>query len=127
MDSAVDQVRRFNRVVTQRVGALREPYLSRTLSLGEARVLWEIGLEGVEVQALRLRLGLDRGYLSRVLASLETAGLVRMVPSPRGGRVKVAEHAKRGLREREQLDSRSDELALSILEQVKPDDRDRLV
>jgi hypothetical protein len=39
----VAQVRRFNRIVTQRVGALNDRFLARDRSLGEARVLWEIG------------------------------------------------------------------------------------
>jgi hypothetical protein len=43
-DAMVDQVRRFNRVVTERVGALNDPFLGRERPLGEARLLWEIGL-----------------------------------------------------------------------------------
>ena len=42
-DAMVEQVRRFNRVVTERVGALDDRFLGRALPLGEARVLWEIG------------------------------------------------------------------------------------
>src|SRR4051812_39253848 len=45
---AVDVVRRFNRTVTQRVGALQSGYLARDRSLGASRVLWEIGPEGRE-------------------------------------------------------------------------------
>ena len=73
--SAIDRVRRFNRVVTQRVGALYDRYLARERSLGEARVLWEIGSEpgGCEVRQLRSRLGLDSGYVSRLLGSLEAS------------------------------------------------------
>ena len=57
MDKAmIAQVRRFNRVVTQHVGALNERYLARDHSLGEARVLWEIGAEGCDVRTLRTRL-----------------------------------------------------------------------
>ena len=52
----VDQVRGFNRVVTQRVGALDDRYLGRARPLGQDRVLWEIGTEGCEVRALRSRL-----------------------------------------------------------------------
>lgn len=70
-DTSVDQVRRFNRVVTERVGALNSRFLGRPRPLGEARVLWEIGLEGAEVRRLRSRLSLDAGYLSRLLRALE--------------------------------------------------------
>src|SRR5713101_3269495 len=70
------QVRRFNRTVTQRVGALNDRFLARDRSLGEARLLWEIGAEGRDVRSLRAQLELDSGYVSRLLRSLEAAGLV---------------------------------------------------
>ena len=65
-DEQIAQVRRFNRIVTQRVGALDEAFLARGRPLGQARVLWEVGPDGADVRALRARLGLDSGYLSRV-------------------------------------------------------------
>ncbi len=70
---SVAEVRRFNRVVTQRVGALNDAYLSRDRPLGQARVLWEIGPDGCDVRSLRARLELDSGYLSRLLRSLESS------------------------------------------------------
>src|SRR5215207_977695 len=83
MDRAmVAQVRRFNRVVTQRVGALDDRFLARDRPLGEARLLWEIGPAGTEVRALRARLELDSGYVSRLLRNLEAAGLVAVGPDP---------------------------------------------
>src|ERR671929_1471117 len=72
----VARVRRFNRIVTQRVGALDDRFLARDRPLGEARLLWEIGEDGCDVRELRARLDLDSGYLSRLLRSLEAAGLV---------------------------------------------------
>ena len=73
---AVERVRSFNRLVTQRVGALNDRYLARDRPLGAARVLWEVGEDGCDVRLLRSRLDLDSGYLSRLLRSLEAAGLV---------------------------------------------------
>ena len=80
-EEMVEQVRRFNRVVTERVGALNDRFLGRARPLGEARLLWEIGLDGCEVRLLRSRLSLDSGYLSRLLRSLEAAGLVDVSPA----------------------------------------------
>jgi hypothetical protein len=57
----VAQVRRFNRTVTERVGALDDRYLARDRPLGESRVLWEVGDGGADVRALRARLDLDSG------------------------------------------------------------------
>jgi DNA-binding MarR family transcriptional regulator/GNAT superfamily N-acetyltransferase len=123
----VTQVRRFNRAVTQRIGALDDDYLARGRPLGEARVLWEIGEEGCEVRALRSRLGLDSGHASRLLRSLETAGLVEVAPGREDRRARAARLTPVGRAERAELDRRSDELASSILEPLDSGQRERLV
>ncbi|HZA41035.1 MAG TPA: bifunctional helix-turn-helix transcriptional regulator/GNAT family N-acetyltransferase [Actinomycetota bacterium] len=123
----VDQVRRFNRVVTQRVGALDDHFLSRDRPLGEARVLWEIGAEGCDVRALRARLDLDSGYLSRLLRSLEAAALIEVERSELDRRVRTARLTAAGLKERAILDERSDELAATFLEPLNESQRTRLV
>jgi DNA-binding MarR family transcriptional regulator/GNAT superfamily N-acetyltransferase len=126
-DAMVAQVRRFNRVVTQRVGALNDRYLARDRSLGEARLLWEIGEDGDDVRRLRARLDLDSGYLSRLLRSLEAADLVTVRPSPEDRRVRRARLTRAGAAERAVLDRRSDELARSFLEPLSEAQRTRLV
>ncbi|GAB3008028.1 MarR family winged helix-turn-helix transcriptional regulator [Amycolatopsis acidiphila] len=123
----IEQVRRFNRTVTQRIGALNDAYLSQDRPLGQARVLWEIGPEGCDVRALRARLDVDSGYLSRLLRALETDGLVVVERSEDDGRVRTARLTPSGLAERETLDSRSDELATSILAPLSERQRSRLV
>ncbi|MFL5976110.1 MAG: MarR family transcriptional regulator, partial [Solirubrobacterales bacterium] len=77
----ITDVRRFNRTVTERAGALDEGFLGRGRSLGQSRVLWEIGPEGCEVRDLRSRLRLDSGYLSRLLRALQADGLVTVGPA----------------------------------------------
>jgi ribosomal protein S18 acetylase RimI-like enzyme len=111
----VDQVRRFNRAVTQRAGALEDAFLSRGRPLGEARLLWEIGSDGADVRTLRSRLELDSGYVSRLLGSLRRDGMVAVEPSKADRRVRTARLTKAGLTERAILDQRADELAGSIL------------
>jgi DNA-binding MarR family transcriptional regulator/GNAT superfamily N-acetyltransferase len=124
---AIAQVRRFNRTVTQRVGALNEAYLSRDRPLGQARLLWEIGLEGDDVRSLRSRLDVDSGYLSRLLRSLETAGLVVVGASDSDARVRTARLTKAGRSEWALLDQGSDDLAASILMPLGARQRTRLV
>jgi DNA-binding MarR family transcriptional regulator/GNAT superfamily N-acetyltransferase len=126
-DGMVTQVRRFNRTVTQRVGALNDHYLSRDRPLGEARVLWEIGEHGCDVRRLRTRLDLDSGYLSRLLRALEAAGLVAVGPSDHDRRIRTAGLTDKGAAERAVLDRRSDDLARSLLEPLADEQRRRLV
>ena len=121
------QVRRFNRTVTQRVGALEDRFLGRGRPLGEARLLWEIGSQGRDVRALRADLGLDSGYLSRLLRSLEAAGLVSVRASKADRRVRVATLTARGRRERRTLDRRSDEVADALLRPLTARQQERLV
>ena len=123
----VGQVRRFNRIVTQRVGALDDRFLSRDRPLGEARVLWEIGRQERDVRSLRAQLGLDSGYMSRMLRSLEAAGLVTVAPKESDRRVRIARLTRKGRAERAVLDQRSDELAASLLEPLSAKQRSRLV
>jgi DNA-binding MarR family transcriptional regulator/GNAT superfamily N-acetyltransferase len=126
-DAMVEQARRFNRIVTERVGALDEHFLGRKRPLGEARLLWEIGPDGCEVRLLRARLGLDSGYLSRLLRSLEAAGLATVTAGQDDRRVRVARLTAAGRRERAALDRRSDELAQSLLAPLSVKQRERLV
>ena len=123
----VEQVRRFNRAVTQRVGALSDHYLARSRPLWACRVLWEIGVEGAEVRALRARLDMDSGQLSRLLRALEADELIEVVPSSADARIRVARLTAAGMAERRVLDDRSDELALSILTPLDPAQREQLV
>jgi DNA-binding MarR family transcriptional regulator/GNAT superfamily N-acetyltransferase len=123
----VAAVRRFNRVVTQRVGALNDHYLARDRPLGEARVLWEIGERGCDVRLLRARLGLDSGYLSRLLRSLEADRLITVRRNEDDKRVRTTRLTKAGAAERTLLDRRSDALATSLLEPLSPAQRDRLI
>jgi DNA-binding MarR family transcriptional regulator/GNAT superfamily N-acetyltransferase len=126
-DVIIQQVRRFNRIVTERVGALNDRFLGRQRPLSEARLLWEIGPEGCEVRLLRARLGLDSGYLSRLLRSLEAADLVTVAAGRGDRRVRVARLTAAGGRERAALDKRSDELATSLLAPLSEKQRERLV
>src|SRR5438477_1304451 len=126
-DAMVEEVRRFNRTVSERIGALNDHFLGGERPLGEARLLWEIGTDGCEVRLLRARLGLDSGYLSRLLRSLEAAALVKVTASAADRRIRVARLTAAGRAERALLDERSDEHARSMLEPLNREQRDRLI
>jgi DNA-binding MarR family transcriptional regulator/GNAT superfamily N-acetyltransferase len=123
----IEQVRSFNRTMTERIGVLNDHYLGRNHPLGEARLLWEIGAEGTEVRELRRRLGLDSAYVSRLLRSLEGQGLIVVGISSNDGRVRQVQLTEAGLRERAELDQRSDAFAHSLLEPLGESQRVKLV
>lgn len=126
-EASITAVRRFNRTITAHNGALDDRFLGRSRPLGEARLLWEIGPEGCELRSLRSRLELDSGYVSRLLRSLEDAGLVRVVPDEADRRKRVVRLTPAGVAERETLDKLSDDLAWSLLEPLSGPQRDELV
>lgn len=121
------QVRRFNRLVTQRAGALEDHFLGRDRPLGESRVLFEIGRGVTDLRELRARLGLDSGYLSRLVQSLEARGLVRVRAAPDDERVRRARLTRAGRVEVKEMDRRSDDAAAAILEALTSSQRERLV
>ncbi|HZZ61917.1 MAG TPA: helix-turn-helix domain-containing GNAT family N-acetyltransferase [Roseiarcus sp.] len=125
-----DQVRRvrsFNRAVALSVGALNASYLERGRPLSEARLVFEIGAAGAEARALRMRLGLDSGYLSRMMQSLSSQGLVETRKDPRDGRLRRIALTRKGRAELRAYDRLSDRLAASTLEPLDARRRERLV
>ncbi|WP_312317397.1 helix-turn-helix domain-containing GNAT family N-acetyltransferase [Stenotrophomonas sp.] len=84
---AVAQVRAFNRFYTRQIGVLEERLLDSAFTLTEVRVLFELAEgQGITAAQLGQRLGLNAGYLSRLLSGLQTRGLVRREPSAMDGR-----------------------------------------
>ena len=127
-DTTVDTVRHFNRAWTQRVGALDESFLGSGRPLGPSRLLFEIGSTpgGAVVRDLRDRLGLDSGYLSRLLRRLEDEGQVVLGPDPADARRRVATLTPAGTRSYAELEDRSDDLATHLVAPLTERQRTRL-
>ncbi|MGC4109386.1 MAG: GNAT family N-acetyltransferase [Nocardioides sp.] len=119
-------LRRFNRAWSQRVGLLEESYLGQGRSLGASRLLFEMGPEGAGVLDLRRRLGLDSGYLSRLLHGLEEAGLVQVRADPVDRRRRVVVPTVRGRTAIERLEERSEERARALVDPLGDSQRRRL-
>jgi DNA-binding MarR family transcriptional regulator/GNAT superfamily N-acetyltransferase len=126
-ESQLQGVRRFNRLVTQRIGALDVDYLQRGRPLAEARLIFEIGADGADVRALRCKLGLDSGYLSRLLQSLKTQGMIAVTKGDDDGRRRHVSLTRKGSAERAAYDRLSDNLAESMLDALDASAQARLV
>jgi DNA-binding MarR family transcriptional regulator/GNAT superfamily N-acetyltransferase len=119
----IRRVRSFNRIATERIGALEDEFLGRKRPLGEARLLWEIGPGGADLRTLRLRLGLDSGYVSRLLRALEKDGLIRVAADATDGRLRRVGLSPRGSEEWQELEARAEAFAAELLQSL--DDRQR--
>ena len=100
-------IRRFSRTYTGQIGVLDEHFLGLDRPLGESRLLYEIGLDGATIAALRERLGLDSGYTSRLIRRLESDGLVDTVADAADGRRRRLVLTTHGRAAWAQLDDRS--------------------
>src|SRR5690349_10786771 len=108
-DQTIASVRGFTRFYTRRIGVLQEALLDSAFNLPEARLIYEIALrEGPTASDLAADLGLDAGYLSRLLKGLEQRGYLRRSASDRDGRQQILELTSKGRREFETINARSD-------------------
>ena len=107
-DRRVGVVRRFNRFWTRQIGVLGEGYLESPFSLTEVRVLYELAhCEETTASELGEELGLDAGYLSRLLRGFEKHGLIHKRPSEADGRRRLLRLSARGREAFAPLDARS--------------------
>jgi DNA-binding MarR family transcriptional regulator/N-acetylglutamate synthase-like GNAT family acetyltransferase len=124
----IDAVRRFNRFFTRRIGVLREGLLHTPNSLTEARILFEIShRDDLTASDLSRELGLDPGYLSRILARLGRRGLIDKVRSETDGRRRLLSLTSEGKDAFSLLDARSREEVSEMLGELSEGDQRRLL
>lgn len=124
----VAAVRRFNRLFTRQIGVLREGLLHSPYSLTEARIIFELASrEGLTASELGSELGLDGGYLSRILAKLEGQGLLDKVKSESDGRQRLLNLTAEGKEAFELLDSRSRDEVAELLHELSEGEQGRLL
>ena len=124
----VAQVRRFNRFYTRRIGVLHEHLLDSPFSLTEVRVLYELAhRQGLTAVALSSELGLDPGYLSRMLRSFEHKGLVARTASRSDARQSLLSLTPKGRAIFRPLDRRSDREVASMLNALTASAQSRLL
>jgi DNA-binding MarR family transcriptional regulator/N-acetylglutamate synthase-like GNAT family acetyltransferase len=127
-DQRVGAVRRFNRFWTRRIGVLREGYLESPFSLTEVRVLYELArCEETTASELGKELGLDAGYLSRILRGFERRNLISKKPSQTDGRRSLLRLTEGGRETFAPLDARSREDVGAMLGALSEAEQDRLI
>ena len=121
MEDAIDAVRQFNRFYTRRVGALNARFLGTDLSLPEARLLFEIVHADRPVASdLQKRLGMDAGYLSRVLRRFETRGWIQREAGEDDGRRRLISLTPQGREISELIDARQRAEVADMLANLAP-------
>lgn len=131
VESRVAAVRRFNRFYTRKIGVLQENLLSSALSLTEVRVLYELGhdqqIASRGASALAAALGLDEGYLSRILGAFERRGMIRRKPLSQDRRRSSLALSARGARALAKLEAHSHAEVESMLRGLDAGEQRRLV
>ena len=124
----VAAVRRFNRFYTQTIGVLDKGYLGTDYTVAEGRVLYEIArADGVTAKAVGEIVGLDAGYLSRIVARLERDGVVARERSASDGRSAVLRLTVHGADVFGPFDRRAAAVVEDLLAPLSATDRPRLV
>ena len=127
-DDPVKAVRRFNRFYTRQIGVLQEHLLHSQFSLTEVRVLYELA-QRASVTAVELcqELGLDRGYLSRMLQNFEKQRWIETTPSPADRRRIFLSLTSKGKKVFAPLDSRSSEEVAAMLSRLSRSQQRKLL
>ena len=124
----IEAVRRFSRFYTRKIGVLHQGLLDSPFSLAEGRVVYELAHhENTTAAELAKELGLDPGYLSRMLKKLERHGYVARRPAEVDGRRTILALSERGEEAFAQINARSRVHVGSLLEPLAPPDQARLV
>jgi DNA-binding MarR family transcriptional regulator/N-acetylglutamate synthase-like GNAT family acetyltransferase len=119
-------VRRFNRFYTQRIGVLQGAWLDSPFSLTEARVLYELKQRaGTTATDIARELGLDAGYLSRILRRFQKLRLIKKETSPADARqsfLTLTEHGRKAFAPLETRSNRDVKAMLAKLSAAQQDD-----
>ena len=128
LSQRVEAIRRFNRFYTRQIGVLTEGLLNSTFSLAEARVIYELAHhERTTASALGDELGLDAGYLSRMLQHFKKHGLIDTQPSEADRRQRILRLTPAGQEAFAMLNARSRRPIEAMLAQLPAENQERLV
>ncbi len=124
----VGAVRHFSRFYTREIGLLQAGFLNSPFSLTQARVLYELSRHKERTASeVASELGLDHGYLSRILRGFADDGLIDRERSKDDGRQVALSLTTKGRKAFAPIDARSQRDAATLLEKLPPEDQQRMV
>ena len=123
-----ERIRAFNRLYTQAIGSLDDRHEGLDVTLAQSRMLFTIGsLTEPQVNQIADMIGLDLAYTSRVLGTLEDGGLIRRTISKDDRRQRVVVLTAKGRRLLEEIELRSNQRVLTLVQHLDSDGLDRLL
>jgi DNA-binding MarR family transcriptional regulator/GNAT superfamily N-acetyltransferase len=127
-DDQISAVRAFNRFYTRKLGFLDQQLLKSPFSLSEARVLYELATrENLSAKQIGIELGLDPGYLSRIVQNFDDNGLIARKPVPTDRRQYQLSLTAKGRQAFAKLSRSSHDDVANMLAELAPGDSKRLI
>ncbi|RAJ08632.1 DNA-binding MarR family transcriptional regulator [Chitinophaga skermanii] len=124
----IQDIRAFNRYYTRLLGLLDDHLLDSTYSLSEVRVLYEINAQQpVSASEVIAAMGIDKGYLSRVLKQFEKDKLIAKQVSGEDARVTLISLTPKGALLFNELNAASEEQITTLINKLSKEERQQLV
>lgn len=124
----IARIRSFNRFYTNIIGLLDQHFLDSPFSLTEGRVLYEIcNTADCSAKKIRAHIAIDEGYLSRILDSFVTRGLIQKTSSPKDGRLRIIVPTEKGKGEFSNLNDNSNKLISRMIDGLSAEEREDLL
>ena len=124
----IDRIRDFNRFYTNIIGLLDQHFLDSPFSLTEGRILFEIcNTEECSAKKIREKIGIDEGYLSRILDNFVKRGFIKKAPSTTDGRLRIIVPTEKGKREFASLNDNSNKTIFQMIERLSEQESIELV
>jgi len=128
LQELIDQIRNFNRFYTNMIGLLDQHFLDTEFSLTEGRILYEIcHTELCTAKKIRSNIGIDEGYLSRIIDKFIKKGLVKKTPDPEDRRLHIIMLTEKGQKEFSKLNENSDQSISHMIAKLSEQERMDLV
>lgn len=127
-EQKIAKIRAFNRFYTGIIGLLDKYLLDSSFTLPEVRVMYEIDARGkISSKEIIQNMGIDKGYLSRILIKLQKQGIIQRTSSKEDARIQLIQLTPKGAKAYAELDQASQNQIAQILGKLPVSEQDKLV